>query len=45
MTIEQMRAEIIKTYPSLTWTEKVNKMTDAQVIAIYKRFLADGKIK
>ena len=37
MTIEQMRGEIINIYPSLSWIEKVSKMPDAQVIAIYKR--------
>jgi hypothetical protein len=30
---------------SKTWAAKVNKMTEAQIIAILIRFKAEGKIK
>lgn len=45
MTVEQMRAEVIKVYASSdSWAFKVNKMSDNQVIAIFRRFQRDGKI-
>ena len=45
MSIEQMRAELIKVYaPSDSWAFKVRKMSDNQVIAIFRRFQRDGKI-
>ena len=46
MTIDQMRAEIIKVYStSSSWKKKVANMPDEQVFAIYKSFVANGKIK
>ena len=45
MTVEQMRAEVIKVYSqSDSWAFKVRKMSDNQVIAIFRRFQRDGKI-
>lgn len=45
MNSQREREEIKKVYPkSPTWAEKVNKMSDEQVIAIYKKFLAQGKL-
>lgn len=32
-----MRAYIADKYPGYSWKEKVRKMSDAQVFAIYKR--------
>lgn len=43
MTVERMRAAILKVYPNVTWKEKVFRMHDNQVIAIYYNFLERGK--
>lgn len=46
MSVEQMRCAIADAYKkSKTWKEKVLRMSDAQVIAIYHSFLSTGKIK
>lgn len=45
MSTEQMRAEITKTYQGADWVEKVKKMTDQQVIAVYYRLLDQGRLK
>lgn len=45
MEVSQMRAKIIKVYPGERWRNKVSKMSDDQVIAIYHRFLYSGKFK
>ena len=37
--IEQMRAELFKQYPGEKWYNKVRKMPDGQVYAIYMRML------
>lgn len=40
------RALIAGAYPNSTrWQEKVKKMSDAQVIAVYRRLKNEGKIK
>ena len=36
MTIEQMRDAVIKLYPSPRWKQKVMRMHDNQVIAIFR---------
>lgn len=43
MTTNEKRAAIARVYSSESWQEKVSKMSDNQVIAIYRKFLADGK--
>lgn len=43
--IEVKRAAIMKAYDSDRWQEKVKKMPDAQVLAVYKKFLAEGRIR
>lgn len=45
MSVEQMRGIISSVYKTKSWQDKVKKMPDGQIIAIYKRFLADGKLK
>lgn len=41
----QMREAIISAYPnSKTWKDKVKKMSDSQVQAVYFRFLSSGRI-
>ena len=44
LTVNQMRAEITKVYStSPTWSHRVDRMYDDQVIAIYYKFLKDGR--
>lgn len=45
MTVKQMRDKIIKVYDNKTWRDKVYKMPNNQVIALYYTFLRQGKIK
>ena len=46
MSIEQMRDVLCKQYHSAPkWVDKVSKMSDNQVIAIYMRMLNAGRIK
>ena len=45
MKTEQMRHEISKVYKGAGWQKKVKKMNENQVIAIYYKFLANGKFK
>lgn len=45
MTTNEKRAAIARVYSSESWQEKVAKMSDNQVIAIYQKFLADGKFE
>lgn len=45
MTTEQMRSAVANAYTSLKWRNKVIKMSDAQVVAIFKRLREQGKIK
>lgn len=43
MTTLQMRNLIAGVYNSKSWKDKVAKMSDGQVFAIYNDFLAKGK--
>jgi hypothetical protein len=43
MSIDQMRKAIVEVYPGERWEAKVDKMSDGQIIAIYHKFLYDGK--
>ena len=46
MSIEQMRDILCKQYHSAPkWVDKVSKMLDNQVVAIYMRMLRDGKLR
>jgi hypothetical protein len=40
-----MRGEISKVYPGPKWKEKVKKMSDSQILAIYNSFKNCGKFK
>jgi len=43
--VEEKRKAIAEAYPgSLTWEDKVAKMQDSQVIAVYLRLKAQGKV-
>lgn len=44
MTTEQMRQQLLTVYPGQKWADKVRKMPDSQVIAIFRRFQNDGKL-
>ena len=41
----QMRQAVYNAYSSVSWHDKVNKMPDRQVFAVYKRLVAQGVIK
>lgn len=43
MTTKQMRIQISDVYNTPTWRNKVDHMTDNQVIAIFHRFLKEDK--
>lgn len=46
MAKDKEREHIISAYPdSKAWKEKVLRMTDSQVVAVYMRLRAQGKIK
>ena len=46
MRVEQMRAALKRQYKGAkTWTDKVNNMSDAQVIAVYHRMLYARQLK
>lgn len=45
MSVEQMRACVIKVYDSPSWRNKVAKMGDGQIIAIYNSFKEKRKLK
>lgn len=39
-----LRASLKTVYPSSKWARKVDRMTDDQVVAIYRRLQAQGKL-
>ena len=45
MSVEQMRKSIEQVYPGGRWKDKVSKMKDGQVIAIYTKFLEKKLLK
>ncbi|MCX7817552.1 MAG: hypothetical protein N2317_08625 [Syntrophales bacterium] len=45
MSVAQMRNAIVKVYPGEKWKQKVLKMSDGQVIAVYHNFLSSKKLK
>ena len=45
MSVDQMRDEISSVYPSESWWEKVDAMSDRQVAAVYNRMLASGDLR
>lgn len=44
MTIFEMKQKLRELY-GRRWQERVDKMSDAQVVAIFKKFVVNGKIK
>ena len=40
MTIEQMRAYLMSEYTGEKWKIKVRRMSDEQIVAIYKRLIS-----
>ena len=46
MSVEAMRAALKTQYNgTYKWVNRVNKMSEAQVIAVYKRMQGSGQIK
>lgn len=46
MSVEAMRAVLKKQYNgAYKWVNRVNNMSEAQVIAVYKRMQGSGQIK
>lgn len=45
MTNDQMREKVAAAYDGDKWKQKVRRMPDDQIVAIYYRFLKSGKIK
>ncbi len=44
MSIEQMKIAIAEVYPYKKWSDKVDNMSDNQVIGVYRSFLKSGKL-
>lgn len=44
MSVEQMRAAILKVYSGDRWAYKVKRMSDKQVIAVYYRLLNNKQL-
>lgn len=45
MTTEEKRAAIARVYPGKAWKNRVAKMEEIQVIAVYLTFEAEGKFR
>ena len=45
VTVEYMRSAISDVYPSREWRERVDKMPNDQIIAIYHSFLETGRFE
>lgn len=46
MSVEAMRAVLKKQYSgAYKWVNRVNNMSEAQVIAVYKRMQGSGQLK
>lgn len=43
MTVHEMRREISEVYPGEGWKNKVSKMPEDQVMAVYFNFLEKGR--
>lgn len=44
MSIQQMRDALSVLYSGQKWIDRVKKMSDAQVLAIYNQKLSEGKV-
>lgn len=44
-SVETKRQELMKVYPTPKWVDRVKKMADKQVIAVYFRLKEQGVIK
>lgn len=42
---DMMRDQLLTAYKGQSWTDKVNQMNDAQVLAVYKRLVRVGRIR
>lgn len=39
MDVDQMRERVREQYPGKKWSDRVDKMADAQIIALYYKFV------
>lgn len=44
MNANQMRIELKRAYKGASWAAKVDKMSDNQVLAVYRRLQSQNKI-
>lgn len=44
-TVQEERTSLASVYPGRAWSDKVRRMSDSQVTAIYLRLKQQGKIK
>lgn len=44
MNDQEKRTTIRAVYKTASWQEKVDKMSDQQVVAIYMKFKSEGKV-
>lgn len=44
MKIQEMRNRVRRVY-GMVWAKKVDAMSDTQVVALYYKFVKEGKIK
>lgn len=45
MDVRQMRVRVQETYSGQRWLDKVRKMQDDQIVALYFSLVKQGKIK
>ena len=44
MSVDLMREAILKVYDGQKWTDKVARMSDNQIIAVYYKFLNNNQL-
>lgn len=44
MSVEQMKAELVRAYPGARWANRVKTMPEQQVFVIYTRLKKAGRI-
>lgn len=44
LSVQNMRESVMGVYPWIGWRHKVERMSDAQIIALYHKFVSIGKL-
>ena len=44
LSVQNMRESVTRVYPGIGWRHKVERMSDAQIIALYHKFVSIGKL-